>query len=58
MRLRPEHKNHVWAYDFVLDRTLDETAFRMQTLIFEPGSPWGETVKQSVEDRLQVERIQ
>lgn len=35
MRLRPEHKNHVWAYDFVQDRTHDGTAFRMLTLIDE-----------------------
>lgn len=35
MRLRPEHRNHVWAYDFVLDRTHDGTAFRMLTLIDE-----------------------
>jgi len=21
IRLRPEHRNHVWAYDFVFDRT-------------------------------------
>ena len=35
MRLRPERKNHVWAYDFVQDRTHDGTAFRMLTLIDE-----------------------
>ena len=35
MRLRPEHKTHVWAYDFVQDRTYDGTAFRMLTLIDE-----------------------
>lgn len=35
MRLRPEHKNHVWAYDFVQDRTHDGTAFRMLALIDE-----------------------
>ena len=35
MRLRPEHKNHVWAYDFVQDRTHDGAAFRMLTLIDE-----------------------
>ena len=23
MRLRPEHRNHVWSYDFVYDRTED-----------------------------------
>jgi len=35
MRLRPQHKNHVWAYDFVQDRTHNGTAFRMLTLIDE-----------------------
>lgn len=35
MRLRPEHRNHVWAYDFVQDRTHDGKAFRMLTLIDE-----------------------
>ncbi len=28
-RLRPEHPNHVWAYDFVEDRTRDGRKFRM-----------------------------
>ncbi len=23
VRLRPQHRNHVWAYDFVFDRTRD-----------------------------------
>lgn len=35
MRLRPEHRGHVWAYDFVQDRTHDGKAFRMLTLIDE-----------------------
>ena len=35
MRLKPEHKSHIWAYDFVQDRTHDGTAFRMLTLIDE-----------------------
>lgn len=35
MRRRPEHRNHVWAYDFVQDRTHDGQAFRMLTLIDE-----------------------
>jgi len=35
MRLRPEHRNHVWAYDFVQNRTHDGKAFRMLTLIDE-----------------------
>jgi transposase InsO family protein len=33
--LRPVHKNHVWSYDFVQDRTHDGKAFRMLTVIDE-----------------------
>jgi transposase InsO family protein len=29
IRLRPEHPNHVWSYDFVEDRTHDGRKFRM-----------------------------
>ena len=35
IRLRPKHKNHVWAYDFVMDRTHNGKAFRMLTVIDE-----------------------
>jgi len=35
VRLRPLHPNHVWAYDFVMDRTHDGRAFRMLTVIDE-----------------------
>ena len=35
LRLRPEHKNHVWSYDFVMDRTHDGRPVRMLTLIDE-----------------------
>ena len=35
VRLRPQHPNHVWAYDLVMDRTHDGRAFRMLTLIDE-----------------------
>jgi putative transposase len=35
VRLRPEHANHVWSYDFVMDRTHDGRAFRMLTVIDE-----------------------
>jgi len=35
VRLRPQHTNHVWAYDFVSDRTHDGRAFRMLTVIDE-----------------------
>ena len=29
LRLRPEHRNHVWSYDFVEDRTHDGRKYRM-----------------------------
>jgi len=35
VRLRPERKNHVWAYDFVTGRTHHERAFRMLTIVDE-----------------------
>lgn len=35
LRLRPERKNHVWAYDFVMARTEDGRAFRILTVIDE-----------------------
>ena len=35
IRKRPEHRNHVWAYDFVQDRTKDGRSFKMLTVIDE-----------------------
>jgi putative transposase len=35
VRLRPEHKDHVWAYDFVSCRTHDGRAFKMLTIVDE-----------------------
>jgi len=35
IRLRPEHKDHVWSYDFVKSRTEDGRAFRILTMIDE-----------------------
>jgi putative transposase len=35
IRLRPTHRNHVWSYDFVKDRTHDGRAYRMLTVIDE-----------------------
>lgn len=34
-RLRPEHCNHIWAYDFVSERTHDGRALRLLTVIDE-----------------------
>ena len=33
LRLRPERRNHVWAYDFVQIRTCDGRAMRLLTVI-------------------------
>ena len=35
VRLRPEHRDHVWSYDFVQARTHDGRSFRMLTVIDE-----------------------
>lgn len=35
VRLRPEHRDHVWSYDFVLTRTHDGRAVRMLTILDE-----------------------
>jgi transposase InsO family protein len=35
VRRRPQHRHHVWSFDFVMDRTHDGRAFRMLTVIDE-----------------------
>ena len=35
VRLRPEHRNHVWSYDFVITRTADGRAFRILAILDE-----------------------
>ena len=35
VRLRPEHKDHVWSYDFMIDRTADGRAFKILNIIDE-----------------------
>ncbi len=35
IRLRPEHKDHVWSYDFVIARTADGRSFKMLTILDE-----------------------
>jgi len=35
IRLRPEKQNHVWSYDFVVDRTNNGRAFRILNIIDE-----------------------
>ena len=35
IRLRPDHKDHVWSYDFMVERTTDGRAFRVLNIIDE-----------------------
>jgi putative transposase len=35
IRLRPEHKDHVWSYDFVMDHTENGRAFKILNIIDE-----------------------
>jgi putative transposase len=35
IRLRPRHRNHVWSYDFMTERTHDGRAFRILNIIDE-----------------------
>jgi len=35
IRLRPEYKDHVWSYDFMMDRTADGKAFKILNIIDE-----------------------
>jgi putative transposase len=35
IRLRPEHEEHVWSYDFMIDRTADGRAFKILNIIDE-----------------------
>jgi len=35
IRFRPEHRNHVWSYDFVTSRTHEGRAFRMLNILDE-----------------------
>jgi transposase InsO family protein len=38
IRLRPEHKDHVWGYDFMIDRTADGRPFKIFNIIDEYNS--------------------
>ena len=35
IRLRPEHRNHVWAYDFVFDRTREGRPLKLLNVVDE-----------------------
>ncbi len=42
--LRLTHRNHVWSYDFVMDRTADGRVIRMLTIVDEFTWEWLERV--------------
>jgi len=35
IRLRPEHKDHIWSYDFMVERTTDGRAFKILSILDE-----------------------
>ena len=40
IRLRPEHRNHVWAYDFVFDRTRQGRPLKLLNVVDEFTRQW------------------
>ena len=54
VRLRPTHRNHVWSYDFVADRTHDGRSIKMLTVIDEYSR---ECLAIVVEQRLQSDDV-
>jgi transposase InsO family protein len=54
IRLRAQHRNHVWSYDFVADRTHDGRPFRMLTMVDEYTR---ECLAIDVERRLDSENV-
>ena len=62
VRLRPEHRNHVWSYDFVEDRTHDGRKFRMLNVprrvhVREPGDPGRAQAEGHRRDRRSVRPV-
>ena len=54
IRLRPQHKDHVWSYDFLVARTLEGKAFRILTILDEYSR---ECLAIRVERRLSSEDV-
>ena len=54
VRLRPTHRNHVWSYDFVADRTHDGRSIKILTVIDEYSR---ECLAIVVERRLQSDDV-
>ena len=54
VRLRPTHRNHVWSYDFMVDRTQDGRPIKILTVIDEYSR---ECLAIVVERRLQADDV-
>lgn len=54
LRLRPEHKDHVWSYDFMEERTTDGRKFRILNIIDEFSR---ECLKIKVERKLNSQAV-
>ena len=58
IRLRPEHRNHVWSYDFVTARTDNGKAFRMLNIIDEYTRECLDiTVERKITSNIVIERL-
>jgi transposase InsO family protein len=58
IRLRPEHRDHVWSYDFVTARTSNGRAFRMLNIIDEYSREClGILVKRKITSQDVIERL-
>jgi putative transposase len=58
IRLRPEYKDHVWSYDFVIDRTANGRAFKILTIIDEyTRECLGLVVKRSITSQEVIDKL-
>jgi putative transposase len=58
IRLRPEHRNHVWSYDFMTARTHEGWAFRMLNILDEYTRECLDiTVERKITSHLVIERL-
>jgi putative transposase len=58
IRLRPEYKDHVWSYDFVMDRTANGRSFKILTIIDEYSREClGLTVKRHITSQEVIDKL-
>ena len=58
VRFRPEHRNHVWSYDFVMSRTYEGRAFRMLNILDEYTKECLDiTVERNITSHQVIERL-